>query len=116
MTPSQRSLKLLKDQGYLAQVVERYNMYARVRIDLFGIIDIVAIHPNKKGVLGIQTTSASNFSARLHKAEIIMALKIWLKAGNEFVIHGWGLKGARGKRKTYQLNSKSFTLEDLIEV
>ena len=42
-SPTQRSLKLLRDEGYTAQVVERWNPHARVRQDLFGVIDTAAM-------------------------------------------------------------------------
>lgn len=106
ITPASRSLKYLREQGYTAQVVERWNAYAKVRVDLFGIIDIVAIHPKKKGVLGIQATSTTNISHRYKKAMENSALYIWLQAGNKFVIYGWSKKGKKGKRKLWELTKR----------
>src|ERR1700676_5404113 len=57
MSSTVRTLAVLKKEGYTAQVVEYYNQFARRRIDLFGIIDIVALRPDE--TLGIQTTSGA---------------------------------------------------------
>jgi hypothetical protein len=95
MTPTQRSLAMLRDGGYLPAVVEHWNAYARIRQDLYGCIDIVAIHPLKPGVLAIQTTTKSNMAARLEKIKTVPAVKIWLAAQNSFKIHGWYKKEGR---------------------
>lgn len=114
-SPTQRSLALLRKEGYTAQVVERYSMYARVRIDLFGCIDIVAIKPGVPGVLGVQTTSRGNQSARTKKAKAIPELQVWLGCGNSFEVHGWAKGGARGKRKTWQVVRTPVTTASLSE-
>lgn len=88
-SPTQRSLKLLRDLGFTCQIVEHWNAFARRRIDLFGIIDIVAIKSGSTGVLGVQTTTSDNLSARVHKAEAEETMKIWLNCGNRLLIHGW---------------------------
>ncbi len=64
-SPTQLSLKKLREEGYTVQVVEYWNSFARIRIDLFGFIDIIAL--KGKEVLAVQTTSASNMSARCKK-------------------------------------------------
>ncbi len=87
MTPTQRSLKHLRDQGYIAAVVEKWNPHARIRQDLFGVLDIVAIRDSE--TLGVQTTAGSGVSARLKKiaeSETVPALR---KAGWAIHVHGW---------------------------
>lgn len=111
-SPTQRSLAQLRKDGCCAQVVERYNAFAHIRIDLFGFIDIVSINANQSGVTGIQTTSTGNMSARVLKILAIPEARTWLKCGNKIFVHGWSKKGAAGKRKTYQLKIKEITLED----
>jgi hypothetical protein len=90
ISPTELSLKLLRSKGYTAQVVEHWNAFARIRQDLFGIIDIVAVKEGEWGVLGVQTTSKSNITARLKKAGINKHLLVWYKSGNNFEVHGWG--------------------------
>ncbi|MBI4326652.1 MAG: hypothetical protein HY674_15520 [Chloroflexi bacterium] len=47
MTPTQRSLSKLRAEGWLAVIVERWNPYDRVRQDLFGFADLLAIRAAK---------------------------------------------------------------------
>ena len=105
VSPTQRSLAHLRDLGYeLVQVVEKWVPQARKRIDLYGIIDICAIHPDIPGVLGVQSTSATNFSHRIRKSQESTALPLWIANGNRFEVHGWGKYRQHGtKRKAWQV-------------
>lgn len=94
MTPTQRSLAHLRGQGYTAEVVERWLSFARRRQDLFGVIDIVCLGANE--TVGVQTTSASNVSARVRKIAESEHLGALRKAGWKILIHGWG-RGKDGK-------------------
>jgi len=112
--PTQRSLNLLRQQGYTVYIVEHFNAFAKVRRDLFGFIDIVAIHPDKKGVLGVQTTSGSNLAARITKAEALPAYALWLNCGNAVEFHGWR-KIITGKtQKTWQPLIRRVDMADLL--
>ncbi len=108
--PTQRTLALLRKEGYTVAISEKFNYYIKIRQDLFGWIDICAIHPDKKGVLGVQTTSGSNLAARVKKAIALDSFKVWLQAGNRAEFHGWVKKGARGKRKLWTVNKRIITL------
>jgi hypothetical protein len=111
MTPTARTLKQLRKEGYVCQVVEKWNPYARIRQDLFGFIDIVAIKDQE--ILGVQATSASNLSARVHKALACPHLAAWLKANARFEVWGWSKKGPRGQAKHWQATRREFKLSDL---
>lgn len=87
-SPCTRSLKLLRSQGYRVGVVERWNPHARIRQDLFGIIDLVAIRKGHN-TLGVQTTSYSNVSARVAKIRESEALPDLVAANWTLVVHGW---------------------------
>lgn len=102
MSPTQRTLALARELGFDAQVVEKWNPHARIRQDLFGIIDIIAIHA-ELGIIGIQATSGSNHSARVAKALAEPRLAKWLAAGGRFEIWSWAKRGPRGGRKTWQV-------------
>lgn len=65
MSPTARTLKALRDAGWTAGVVERFNHNTRRKHDLFGCIDIVAVKDHL--TLGVQATSGSNAAARLKK-------------------------------------------------
>lgn len=95
ISPTQNTLKFLRAQGYTVQVVEKFIIWTKQRVDLFGFIDVVAIHPDKAGVLGVQTTSKANISTRIKKAEALDAYRLWLEAGNRVEFHGWHKKKNR---------------------
>ena len=111
--PTQRTLAHLRKEGYTVAIAEKFNSFIKVRQDLFGWIDICAIHPDKQGVLGVQTTSTSNLPARITKAMALDSLKVWLQAGNRASFMGWAKRGARGKRKLWTLKEQEITLEDI---
>lgn len=108
MSPTQRALKVLRDQGWTVAIVEKWNPHAKVRQDLFGFIDLLAM---KQGVLlGVQVTSTSNMNARKDKALESPNLRAWLITGNQFEVWGFAKKGPRGKRKLWQLDRQPFEI------
>jgi len=78
----------------LLSVVEKWLPIERRR-DLFGIGDVLGVHPRGEFLL-VQCTSASNVSARVAKARSTPELATWLKAGGRFEVWGW--KGPEVKR------------------
>lgn len=108
-TPTTRSLELLRSEGYTVAITEHWNAYARIRQDLFGFIDLIAIKEGVSGVLAIQTTTAAHVSARFEKIAGNPVLKVWLLSGNKIEIHGWGLRGKRGQRKLWTVIRKPVT-------
>jgi hypothetical protein len=93
-SPTRRTLEHLRRAGYLAAVVERWNPHARIRQDLFGIIDVVGVR--KGETIGVQATSGSNVSARIKKMADSDALTALREAGWRVVVHGWR-KAANGR-------------------
>ena len=94
MTPTQRTLKKLRDEGYTAAVVEKWNPHARIRQDLFGVVDVIGIREGE--TLAVQATSGSNVSSRVKKITDAEATPMIRAAGWRFVVHGWR-KGANGR-------------------
>lgn len=91
MSPTQRSLALLRERGYLVAVVERWNPYARVRQDLFQILDLLAVRGEE--TLGVQVTSDSHVAERVAKITQSDATS-WLRRANwSLVVHGWRKRG-----------------------
>lgn len=93
MTPTQLTLRYLRAQGWTAEVVERWNPHARVRNDLFGFIDVLAIKDGE--TLAVQTTSASNVPARIRKIAEHPNVGVVREAGWGIHVHGWAKR--RGK-------------------
>lgn len=102
-SPTQRSLALLKKEGYKPWIVESYNSFGHNRVDLYSFLDIVALRGGDNGILGVQTTSISNISARVHKITGIPVSHLWLETGNRIWIVGWGKIKNKWKYKIVQL-------------
>lgn len=111
MTPTARSLAQLRKDGWTAQVVEKWNPHSRTRLDLFGVIDIVAVRAESSKILGVQATSGSNASARVVKSLAERRLALWLMAGGAFEVWSWAKQGPRGKRKLWTLRRQAIRVE-----
>lgn len=88
MTPTERSLKYLRKQGYRVAITEHWNAFARVRQDLFGFIDLMAVYPDVKP-LAVQTTTKGNLQARIDKALALPSCVACLRGGMRLEFHGW---------------------------
>ena len=86
-SPTQRSLKAMRDLGYTAEVTEKWNQWAKIRQDLFGFVDILAV--GNGATIGVQTTSYSNMSARVKKIKALDVYTTLLASGWKIVVHGW---------------------------
>lgn len=86
MSPTQRTMKWLRDRHIDAQIVEKIVPRTHTKQDLFGAIDIVAL-PGR--ILGIQTTDGSHHAARATKASSNVTLARWIIAGGGFEIWSW---------------------------
>lgn len=99
MTPTSRTLAMLRADGWLVEVVERWNPHARVRHDLFNVADILAVRGRE--TLAVQVTAGSGVSARVRKLNASTALPLLAAAGWRVEVHGWRrVKVKRGGRAT----------------
>lgn len=117
-SPTQRTIRALKDQGRMCGIVERFNQHAGpfgIRQDLFGFIDIISLDP-ERGVVAIQACG-SDYAAHYRKITEERADNVieWLKTpGAKLELWAWrkvklkrGSKAVRWKPRVYE-----FTLED----
>jgi len=87
-SPTQRTLARLKSEDYdLVAITERWNPFAKIRQDLYGIIDILAI--KDKDTIALQVTSYSNIGARVKKITESPALPFLRAAGWTILVEGW---------------------------
>jgi len=93
LSPTQRSLAYLREQGYLVAIVERWNPHARIRQDLWGWCDLLAIRKNE--VLAVQVT-ASAVSERIRKIQESETVAAVRDAGIRIEVHGWR-KNSKGR-------------------
>jgi hypothetical protein len=93
ITPTQRSLAYLREKGYFVSIVEHWNPWARIRQDLWGWCDLLAI--KKDEVLAVQVT-ASAVSTRIKKIEESETVAKVREAGIRIEVHGHR-KNSKGK-------------------
>ena len=95
MSPTQRSLAYIRDQGMKPWIVEYWNHFARKRVDLFGCIDILAIGNGE--TWAVQTTS-TGVASRVKKIQESEYFPLMLESGWRVFVHGWS-KNTKGEIK-----------------
>lgn len=125
-SPTQRSREFFKKLDFASAIVEHFNPHVKVRQDLFGFGDVLVCVPpsfNGRGEIEpghhllVQVTSDDNVSKRVKKiVNDCPHARDWLESGGRIVVHGWGKKGAAGKRKLWTLRTVQVTLADLSSV
>lgn len=108
-SPTVRSLKLLRDEGWVCGVVECYNSFTKRRHDYLGVIDIICVPgpeqdfiTPKDHALAVQTTSYSNVSSRVRKIQESEAYPAMLAAQWKIEVHGWHKRKGRWQvRRVY---------------
>lgn len=106
MSPTQRTLRHLRSLGYLPAVVERWNPHARIRQDLWGWCDVLAVKASE--VLAVQATAGA-VAARVRKVRESATFDAVKAAGVRIEVHGW-TKRANGR---YALRIEELTKEVL---
>lgn len=87
LSPTQLTLRKLREEGYTAAVVERWNPHARIRQDLFGVVDVLGVRPGE--TIAVQSTSDTNVSSRVKKIADHENTPAIREAGWTFHVHGW---------------------------
>lgn len=119
LSPTQRTLRELRAQGRVAAIVERWMQHVGthgVRQDLFGIIDVLALDP-ERGVVGIQSCG-QDFAVHLRKIREERAQEVhdWLSTpGTSLELWSWRMVKLHrgGKAMRWQPRIRQITLEDL---
>ena len=98
LSPTQRTLKAMREQGRLCGIVERFNQYAGphgIRQDLFGFIDILCLDP-ADGIIGVQSCG-QDYAGHVRKIteERNEAVYEWLKHARAEL---WGWRKIKLKR------------------
>ncbi len=87
LSPMRKSLAYMRDLGFHVEIVEHYVYHAKVKRDLWGLFDLLAVGAGK--TIAVQTTSRGNMYQRKSKIlgnPIHLVLK---EAGWILEIHGW---------------------------
>ena len=116
-SPTERTLKRLRSDGWHAGVVEKWNTHGKFprRIDLFGCIDVVAVHP-ARGVLGVQSTTTGNQASRRNKildvsGDCAEPACCWLMGGGSLEVWGWGRYLVKRGGKAYRWKPTVWEME-----
>ena len=86
-SPTTRTLARLRELGYVATITERWNAHARIRQDLFGFIDVLALRDGE--VLGVQACAGASASARVKKIIEHENLNAVRKSGIRIEVWAW---------------------------
>jgi hypothetical protein len=113
---SARTMKWLRDRGFLADNVERYNAYTKRRNDWCQFADIIAIHEEHK-VWFVQTTSGTNHASHFNQMVRNEKVLKTMKCGGKVILISWSKRGKKGKRKLWtprivQLEESDMIRED----
>lgn len=114
----QRTLRELRDQGRVCAIVEKFNSNVGkfgIRQDLFGIIDIISLDP-ERGVVGVQVCG-QDWYLHVKKLTVGRAEETfeWLRTpGTCLELHGWRKvkKKRGGKLMVWRPRIAVFSLDD----
>lgn len=120
LSPTQRTIRELRNQGRRCAIVEKFNTHVGphgIRQDLFGIIDVLALDP-ERGVVGVQCCAGSGYAAHAEKLLVEHAQEThdWLSTpGTALELWGWRkVKLQRGgKAERWQPRVREIVLADL---
>ena len=85
-SPYTKAKAQLEAQGYQVGKTEHWNPFARIRVDLFGCIDLVALCPLRP-LLAVQVTDSTHVSKRMDKSQALASQ--WVSTGNRFEVWGY---------------------------
>ena len=89
MSPLQRSMKQLREAGYLVEKVEHFNPWSKTRHDLFGILDLLCIDKTGGRTVGVQVTTMGQRKPHIRKLTESKNLEILKRAGWRIELHSW---------------------------
>lgn len=108
-SPTQRTLVECRKRGWVAGVVERWNPHVRIRQDLFGVIDLIALVPGGP-IIAIQCGVNTSGQHAAHRDKILAEprAKAWVDAGGRLELWSWAKQGDRGKAKRWTLRVETY--------
>jgi hypothetical protein len=96
-SPTALTLAQLRREGWTPGIVERRLPRCFITVDLYHAFDLVAVRPDRPGVLGVQATGGTggNHAARVRKLLENPIVRIWLAAGNGAEVWSWARRAGK---------------------
>jgi hypothetical protein len=94
-SPFVKAKARLEALGYQVGKTEHWNHFAKIRQDLFGCVDAIAMRPGSP-LLAVQVTDITSVSKRMEKS-LVVALD-WVNTGNRFEVWGYTPKSKKPSR------------------
>ena len=98
-SPNARTRELYREQGYICEIVEKWNSFVKIRQDFLGIFDLLMFKDGRH--IGVQATTNDHTAERIEKLAVHLNTRRWMDTGGEVLVIGWAKLGARGKRKEW---------------
>jgi hypothetical protein len=123
LSPTQRTLRELRNMGRVSGIVERWNQYAGphgIRQDLFGFIDIISLDA-ARGIIGVQCCGASGHAEHRRKIldDCTQEAVEWLRCGGQIELWSWskrklkrGGKALRWMPRIEPITAELFEIDD----
>ena len=89
MSPLQRSMAQLREEGWMVEKVEHWNQWSKTRHDLFGLFDLLCIHRKDGHTLGVQVTTMGQKQPHIRKMRANKNLALVRKANWLVQLHSW---------------------------
>lgn len=86
-SPTQLTLREMRNRGYTCEVVEKFNYHSKTRKDLYGCIDVLCVGNGE--TVAVQSTTYTNVASRVSKIAEADAVGEMREAGWRILVHGW---------------------------
>lgn len=115
-SPTQRTLKELRELGWDVDIAERNIPHAKLKKDLFGFIDILGMKGDY--LLAIQTTTGDHHADRDRKILASPLAPKWITEFRKLELWSWrkGLSNGRGSRLVWKLRKKLYRKTDFTNI
>lgn len=114
MNPLQRTKQFLEEAGWYVEKTEHWNHFAKVRNDLLGFADLIALPKtiDANFAILVQATSYTNHSARKQKILASKTARLWHKTGGQIWIISWRKIGKDKRKDVWAPRVECITTEE----
>ncbi len=113
VSPTQRTLAQLRKDGWTTAITERWNPFAKIRQDLYGFCDVLAIGCGH--ILAVQACAGASHAARRDKILAEPRARTWLESGGRIEVWSWAKQGPRGAVKKWTCRIEQISIEQITE-